>query len=117
MGPRVAAMVMGLVAAACLSQPARAAQGRLAVPCGAALSTRRDEPGNGARGDLVFDDAASPTISVAYMLTDHVAPKLMLRVAVLARHRPQEGGRRRSPVRPTPTFPAHAEPAVAFHRK
>jgi len=79
MGPRVAAMVMGLVAVACLSQPARAAQGDWLFRAGATLldpkKTNLEDP---ARGELEFDDAVSPTISVAYMLTDHVATELML---------------------------------------
>ena len=68
MGPRAAAMVMGLVAAACLSQPARAAQGDWLFRAGATLldpkSTNLEDP---QRGELDFDDAVSPTISVAYM--------------------------------------------------
>ena len=79
MGPRAAGLVMGLMVAACFSQPARAEQGDWLFRAGATLlDPKKSNLEDPQLGELEFDDAVSPTISVAYMLTDHVATELML---------------------------------------
>jgi outer membrane protein W/outer membrane protein OmpA-like peptidoglycan-associated protein len=78
-------MVMGLVAAACVSQPARAEQGDWLFRAGASMIDPKnpaiEDPFNGApfnEGDIVYDDSVSAAASVAYMLTDHLATELWL---------------------------------------
>jgi len=79
MGPKAAGMVMGLVAAACVSQPVRAAQGDWLFRVGVGVLNPKESNLSGALGgDLVFDDAAAPFVSTAYMLTDHISTELLL---------------------------------------
>jgi outer membrane protein W len=78
-------MVMGVIAAACLSQSARAAEGDWLFRAGASMIDPKnpniEDPFNGApfnEGDIVYDDSVSAAASVAYMLTDHLATELWL---------------------------------------
>ena len=78
MGPKAAAMVMGLLAAACVSQPVRAAQGDWLFRAGATLLDPKKTNLKIRAGELEFDDAVSLR-SVSPTCPDHVATELMSR--------------------------------------